>query len=142
MSFQFEEPELDRNEVMKTINRCAEAYHYVRAQLPPKAAHFDKLDNQAKASEAFCSHLPVLLGLESFQIFVACIAQGVAIGAIDPVDIGRYCHLAQTAMTAWKLANLTVPEARNRPHPLPTRSNQSETYEGAAAAAQLPDRKT
>ncbi len=146
MSFELDQPQLDLNQIMQIVNRCAEAYHYVKAELPAKATHFEKLDNDAKASEAFCRHLPVLFGLQNIQIFIACIGLGVSIGAIDVADGGRYSHLAITAMSAWKLANLTVPEARSRQHPpLPKgnhEGNHEEDYGTAAVAAQLPDRKT
>jgi hypothetical protein len=132
----------DRTAVMLTINACAEAYHYVKAQLAPNAGHFEQIANHDKACEAFCAHLPILLGLESFQIYLACIGQGAAIGAIDPADMGRYSHLAQVAMSAWKLANLTVPEAQNRLDPLPSKGNQNNSYESQQARALLPDRKT
>ena len=74
----------------QTIERCAAAYHRVRAELP------------------------VLRDPDSFQLYVACIGKGAAIGAIDIVDIGRFCHIAQTAMAVWKLANLTIPAAQEK----------------------------
>jgi len=47
-------------------------------------------------------------------VYIACVASGVGIGAVDVVDAGRLCHLAQTAMSAWKLVNLVIPAAEEK----------------------------
>jgi hypothetical protein len=99
---------------MQAIQRCAGAWHQVRAELPSNPGYHADQDNRNKAALAFLAQLPVLSGPASFQLYIACIAQGVAIGAVDPVDIGRFCHLAQTASSAWKLAHLTVPAAQRK----------------------------
>ena len=98
-------------EVAAAINRCAEAYRAVRAQLPKDAGYHAGLRNQQIATCAYCAQLPVLHGPASFQIYMACIGSAVGVGAIDIVDVGRYCHIANVAMAAWKLTNLTIPAA-------------------------------
>ncbi len=98
----------------QTIQRCAAAYHRVRAELSPRAIPAEDQRNNYKAFQAFAAELPVLRNPDSFQLYIACIAQGAAIGAIDVVDLGRFCHIAQTAMSAWKLANLTLPAAQEK----------------------------
>lgn len=150
---------LDRAELMKTIQRCAEAYFRVRAELPPNSIPYYDQANNYKASLAFLAQIPVLYDLASFQLYIACIAQGAAIGAIDPADVGRFCHIAQTAISAWKLANLIVPAAQRKEmeseekakytRPLPTKGNHPQneetsppTEEDRQAAASLPDRST
>jgi hypothetical protein len=89
----------------QTIERCAAAYHRVRAELPQGATYFEDQENSHKAFLAFAAELPILRDPDSFQLYVACIGKGAA---IDIVDIGRFCHIAQTAMAVWKLANLTI----------------------------------
>ncbi|HWE87642.1 MAG TPA: hypothetical protein VG267_22055, partial [Terracidiphilus sp.] len=163
---QSEENTLARADFMRAIQRCAEAYHQVRAELPSNASYHANQENQYKAGLAFLGQLPILYDLPSFQLYIACIAQGVGIGAIDGADCGRLCHLAQTAMSAWKLANLIVPAAQkkeeaaqkkqeaaqrqeNDPTPLPPKGNHPaapggfmQDEQSLQAARQLPDRKT
>ncbi len=121
----------------ETIERCAAAYHRVRAELPGGATPYRNQENNHKAFLAFAAELPVLRDPDSFQLYVACIGKGAAIGAIDIVDIGRFCHIAQTAMAVWKLANLTIPAAQEKERlaqekaqkqatPLPSKGNQSQ----------------
>ena len=115
----------------QSIQRCAAAYHRVRAELPSDPYYHADLRNQHKAFLAFAAELPLLIDPPSFQLYIACIGQGAAIGAIDPVDVGRLCHIANTAMSAWKLANLIAPAAQAteraaRQAPLPAEGNQSE----------------
>jgi hypothetical protein len=145
-SMQPEENTPDRAELMQTIQRCAAAYHRVMADLPKGSLRWDVAEFQQRAFLAFSAHLPVLCDLASIQLYIACIAQGAAIGAIDPVDAGRFCHIAQTAMSAWKLANLTVPAAQAREKreqqkaqkqtPLPSKGNHFQDGEGPKAQEQ------
>ena len=151
---QSEENTPTRADFMKTIQRCAEAFHLVRAELPKDPGFHADQRNQYKASLAFLAQLPILYDLASFQLYIACIAQGVAIGAVDVVDCGRLCHIAQTAMSAWKLANLiactersrSVPAAEAREKreqqkaqkqtPLPSKGNHFQDGEGPKAQEQ------
>ncbi|HWE85161.1 MAG TPA: hypothetical protein VG267_09465 [Terracidiphilus sp.] len=150
------EPEIQdpfRQQILHAINVCIQAYLGVKAKLPSDASYSSRQENHEAACSAYLAKLPILCDLASFQFYVACIAHGASIGAVDPVDIGRFCHLAQTAMSAWKLANLIVPAAKNREmqatrnkqneaDPLPTKGNQVEDRQSLQAASQLPDRKT
>ena len=148
------EQTLDQAELDKTIERCAEAYHRVMAEMPKNLGYLGKQEHWQKASIAFCSQLPILLDPPSFQLYIACIARGTAIGAIDVVDAGRFCHIAQTAMSAWKLANIIVPAAQARQEaarqkearekekqatPLPSKGNQSANSGNVEYANQLQD---
>ncbi|MGH9591884.1 MAG: hypothetical protein ACRD5L_02240 [Bryobacteraceae bacterium] len=101
----------DRAELMQTIQRCAEAYHHAVADMPKDPNHWVRQEYLNKGFLAFCAHLPVLCDLAAIQTYIACIGQGAAIGAIDTMDSGRLCHIANVAMGAWKLANLTYPAA-------------------------------
>src|SRR5579863_5011911 len=97
-----------------TIDRCAAAYQRVRAELKKGATYFPDQENQHKAYLAFSAELPILYDPDSFRLYVACIAKGVAIGAVDIADAGRLCHIVQTAMSIWKLVNLTLPALQEK----------------------------
>ena len=135
----YESHDLDQASAIKAINRCAQAYFHVLAELAPNAGPFDRSENREKARQAFLAQLPVLLSPGNFQIFIACIGQGVAIGAIDIVDSGRYCHLALTAMHAWKVAH---PQPRWTSRPPSASSNQEHDDQSKEAAALLPSLQT
>jgi hypothetical protein len=157
---------------MQTMTRCASAYFHIEHEaLPATLSDGQRWEHHQKACEAFRAELPILLGPENFQIYIACIAQGVHIGAIDLLDAGKYTHMAQCAVSAWRAGQQQLrqerqhqrqqelrqerlerqerrdldqqrqSEAQNRP-PLPAKGNQRADYESAAARALLPDRKT
>ena len=113
-----------RTDFMQAAQRCAAAYHRVRAELPSDPYYHDDLRNQHKAFLAFAAELPVLIDPSSFQLYIACIGQGASIGAIEPGEAGRFCHIAQTAMSAWKLANLIVPAAQARERAAPHKAQE------------------
>ena len=95
------------------------------------------MDNAARARWAFLEHLPVLHDPQSFQVYVACIAHGVTLGAVQVAEIGRYGHLVQLAMSTWKLAN---PDWKNpqKQDPLPTKGNHSDEEERPGAPGPSP----
>ncbi len=134
MSDQEQQPAPDV--YLETIERCAAAYHRVMAEMPKNPTGWAREEHQHKAFLAFAAELPVLRDPDSFQLYVACIAKGAGIGAIDVVDIGRFCHIAQTAMSVWKLANLTIPAAQEKERaakkkeematPLPSKGNHPQ----------------
>ncbi|HKF45877.1 MAG TPA: hypothetical protein VKB38_00870 [Terracidiphilus sp.] len=93
-------------EVQESVNRCVEAF---------RCEH-----NHDEACKAFLAELPTLSGPAGFHAFLACIGKAVALGVIDLLDVGRYCHVAQIAMRAWKLAQS---ESEKTAHPLPPNGN-------------------
>lgn len=125
---------LAQEDFLHAINRCVQAYLDVKAKLPKDASYSATCDNHENACAAYLSKLPILWDPASFQLYIACIAHGAALGVIDPLDVGRFCHVAQTAISAWKLANLTVPAkarknekaAQEKATPLPPKGNQPE----------------
>jgi hypothetical protein len=105
---------LDLAEFNHTFQRCAAAYHRVMADMPERPGYLTEQKHWQKASLAFIAELPPLLDPSACHLYIACIAQGVGIGAVDGADSGRLCHLAQMAISVWKLVNLTIPAARQK----------------------------
>ena len=154
---------------MQFLHRCTETFYRLK-QNPPAGATADQLwEHHQQACAAFRAQLPILLGPENFQIFVACINQGWVLGAIDTVDLGKYNNLVNTAIAAWRsgqqqLRQMRIDErdhqrdqdreeSRNQTRrrreeedrtdpPTPNEGNQDDEYRSAEARAQLPDRKT
>jgi len=131
--------ELDRETAMKAVNRCVEAYLHIMEQIPSGADRRTSEPYQTRAREAFFRHLPVLLDRSDFQIYTACIQQGVHIGVIHLDDAGRYLNMVSIAMQTWKLAHFEELKAAHPPLP---KGNQHDDYESQQVRAQLPDRKT
>jgi|SRR5215472_15953389 len=104
-------------QITAAVQRCNEAWQKVRSQLPPDAGRHAQADNNELCRWAFLDQLPILCNPESFQTWIACIAQGVVLGVIDLADAGRYCHLAHSAIAAWRLAN--PPQKKEKHTPLP-----------------------
>ncbi|HUY94898.1 MAG TPA: hypothetical protein VMU71_06350 [Terracidiphilus sp.] len=121
------DPQDTRKEVVDAINRCIEAYREVLAKLPKGAGYSDTRDNHADACKAYLRKLPILIDPQSFQSYISCVSHGASLGAIDPIDVGRFCHVAQTAMAAWKLVNLMIPTAENKEREATPKKEKSET---------------
>ena len=101
-------------ELADTLQRATNAYRAAVA-IPPSCTVPSVLEeHHHNGFVAFCSELPILYEPSSFQIYLACITRGVAIGAMNPAEAGRLSHLVQTSMSAWKLFNLTVPAAEEK----------------------------
>ena len=104
-----------RVELAVIIKRCSDAYFAVRAKLKKDDIGFLADErNQRAASLAYIALLPALVDPADFQHYIAAVNTGVGLGAIDVADSGRLLHLAHSAMAAWKLANITVPEFEHK----------------------------
>ena len=101
-------------ELADTLQRATNAYRAAVAEPPSCTVPSVLEEHHHNGFVAFCSELPILYEPSSFQIYLACITRGVAIGAMNPAEAGRLSHLVQTAMSAWKLFNLTVPAAEEK----------------------------
>lgn len=121
----------------QTIERCAAAYHRVRAELKKGALSWssDAQENQHVAYLAFAAQLPILRDPYSIHLYVACIGRGVSIGAIDIADAGRFCHIANTAVSIWKLCNITLPAAEAKQQ----EAEQKAQQKAQARSVRTPD---
>ena len=52
------------------------------------------------ASDAYQRNLPTLIGMDNIRIFIACVANGMLIGAIDGAKASRLLYAAQIAKAA------------------------------------------
>jgi hypothetical protein len=98
--------------IMQFLQRCTEAYLRIRQSPPPNANHDQLWEHHQQACMAFRAQLPILIGPENIQIYVACIHQGAAIGAIDLADVGKFNHMANTALAAWRAGQQQLKQQR------------------------------
>jgi len=78
------------------VARCCKAWKRVY-----RAEH-DEGDYYAptKAAEAYRAALPPLTSRENCRDFIACVAQGMLLGAIEEKDGGKLLYAAQIALSA------------------------------------------
>jgi hypothetical protein len=78
------------------VARCCKAWKRVyRAE-----GAEDEYDAPRKAAEAYRAALPPLTSRENCRDFIACIAQGMLLGAIEEKDGGKLLYAAQIALSA------------------------------------------
>ena len=87
--------ELDLAELMRTVQRCAEAYHLVMADRPQNPDVWQRQEFQEKSFLAFAAHLPILTDLQSIRTYIACIGDRAPGGPHYPEAEGmNYLELA------------------------------------------------
>jgi hypothetical protein len=85
-------------EPISTVARCTTAYNKARsASFTRSTSHYDA--DQAGA-KAFRGAMPSLLGGENIRDFIACVAHGMLIGAIENNDATKLLYAAQVAFSA------------------------------------------
>ena len=80
------------------VARCCKAWKKAyRAELADDGFEWNAA---AKAAEAFRGAMPPLAGRESCQNFIACVAQGILLGAITEKNGGKLLYAAQIALSS------------------------------------------
>ena len=74
-----------------------------------------KYDSRLCASEAYRNAMPPLDGHDNIRDFVACVAHGVLIGAIDHKDSSKLLYAAQVALGLLRLKLAPLAAAQNPP---------------------------
>jgi hypothetical protein len=80
------------------IARCARAFQDAYREQIEKNGF--KTDAMKKACEAYRAALPPLTNRENCRDFVACIAHGILLGAVDDKNSGKLLYAAQVALAA------------------------------------------
>lgn len=95
-------PAIKRSSAGAALKRCRAAWQ--RAYNATMAANGNKASEQWRATDnalvAYCSALPLLYGYEGIRDFSACIAHGIAIGAVPPEKTGQLLYAAQVAISS------------------------------------------
>jgi hypothetical protein len=84
--------------VNPAIARCMEAWEKVRGCWVEHGETED--DAAAHAGKAYRASLPPLTSRDNCRDFVACVAHGILLGAIDDKDAGKLLYAAQVAIVA------------------------------------------
>ena len=82
-----------------------------------------------RAAEAFCTAIPPLTDSSSIADFIACVAHGMLIGAIDPKNGSKLLYAAQVASAAIRTCPAPIKEVQ------PRAGTTEKADEGAKAAA-------
>ena len=80
------------------VARCCKAWKKAyRAELAEKDFEWSAAD---KAAEAFRGSMPTLTSREDCRDFIACVAQGMLVGAITEKNGGKLLYAAQIALSS------------------------------------------
>ena len=102
MTTQCEEPSVanstDLPEVNRAIALCMEAW--TREHQSVLQSERSRLAADDAAAAAYQRTLPTLMGMDNIRAFIACVAQGMLIGAIEGQMASRLLYAAQVAKSA------------------------------------------
>ena len=95
-------PELNpsASTVNPAVARCTDAWN--RAYRADLAINQTKAAALETAGRAFCEAMPQLVGYDNIRDFIACCAQGVLLGAIDPARSAKLLYAAQVALSSYR----------------------------------------
>ncbi len=79
------------------VTRCCDAWNSSFKTESMRREPSDKVARSARA--AYYSAMPPLVGYENIRDFVACVAQGVLLGAISESQSSRLLYAAQVAQS-------------------------------------------
>ena len=139
----------DEITVNSAVQRCVTAWRQALAAKGVKDPFEPEIWGHNYAGEAYRNALPWLSTPDNVDAFIACVAHGMAIGAIEPSDATRLIYAAQVAITSRRARLQEAKEARaekaekaeqnKRPSrqttPLPTGTNGAA---GKGYAPQVP----
>lgn len=81
----------------RAVARCSDAW--TRAY-QAEMSNSGKVGATFRAGRAYCSAMPPLDGSQNIRDFIACIAHGSLLGAINDSQCGRLLYAAQVALSA------------------------------------------
>lgn len=79
------------------VSRCCDAWN--RCFKTPSAKREPFGPALMDARRAYCEAMPQLVGYENIRDFVACVAQGILLGAISEPQSSRLLYAAQVAQS-------------------------------------------
>jgi len=91
------------------VTRCYEAW--LASTTDSRDRELERYDIRLHATQAYFNAMPDLSGHENIRDFIACVAQGMLIGAIDPIEGPKLLYAAQVAIGALRLQ----PKDQKRP---------------------------
>ena len=94
------EPNQSASTINPAVARCTNAWNQSYQQ------EFSRTRSEALAQHtarrAFSNAMPPLVGQENIRDFIACCAQGVLLGALDPQKSAKLLYAAQVALSAFR----------------------------------------
>ncbi len=82
------------------VARCTDVWN--RAYRADLSIGQTKVAALQTAARAFCEAMPQLIGSDNIREFIACCAQGVLLGAIDPARSAKLLFAAQVALSSYR----------------------------------------
>lgn len=80
------------------VQYCCQARQ--RSLRQSELANAEYMATKIRAAEAYCAAMPDLSGYANIADFIACVAHGMLIGAINPIEGPKLLYAAQVAIGA------------------------------------------
>jgi hypothetical protein len=98
-----------------TIARCIKAHNKARSEAYARTE--DRFTARDAGASAYRNAMPPLIGAENIRDFIACVAQGLLIGAIENKDASKLLYAAQVASSAQNRSAESRPKLKPGPKP-------------------------
>ncbi len=105
------------------VAHCCKAWK--KAFRESEAAGESDVRSNSKAAEAYRAAMPPLSTRDSCRDFIACVAQGMLLGAIPEKDGGKILYAAQVALAAANVER-NLPDASDPSDSAPRRSRKPD----------------
>jgi hypothetical protein len=102
-------------EPLSTIDRCIKAHNKARSDAYARTQN--RFTARDAGASAYCNAMPPLIGAENIRDFIACVAQGLLIGAVENKDAGKLLYAAQVASSAQNRSAESRPKLKPGPKP-------------------------
>ena len=100
-------------EPLSTIARCIKAHNKARSEAYARTEN--RFTAKDAGASAYCNAMPPLIGAENIRDFIACVAQGLLIGAVQNKDAGKLLYAAQVASSAQNRSAESRPKLKPGP---------------------------
>ena len=109
----------------KAVNHCSIVWR--RAYRKGYRAEKAEWRASQQAGDAFCTSMPPLTSRQNCQDFIACVAYGIGIKAIDEKDSGKLLYAAQVALSSYPSEKDTSKSTASGTKQPENAANRSET---------------
>jgi len=102
-------------ELLSIVARCVKAHNKARSDAYARTQN--RFTARDAGASAYCNAMPPLIGAENIRDFIACVAQGLLIGAVENKDAGKLLYAAQVASSAQNRSAENRPKLKPGPKP-------------------------
>ena len=102
-------------EPLSIVARCVKAHNKARSEAYARTEN--RFTAKDAGASAYRNAMPPLVGAENIRDFIACVAQGLLIGAIENKDASKLLYAAQVAFSTLNRSAEIRPKLKPGPKP-------------------------